>query len=139
MNNHQNKSDEVKDIRNRMKYEDGLLNTRTTLVLTFNGLMAIAAGVAESFLFWIVIVILIFDVFWFICSIEAYLFIKRLENILEMTPREQLPREEQEHIDFVNNFILTRMEIRFGPTVVIGIVMPLLLLLGWIGGIIWST
>ena len=38
----QQKQDKLKIIRKRVEYEDKLLNTRTTIVLTLNGLIAVA-------------------------------------------------------------------------------------------------
>lgn len=72
---------EVKQCRERCEYEDKLLNSRTGIVLTFNGLAAIAIGIstiALSVRILIAVVVIVIDALWLPCGIEGALYIKIL-------------------------------------------------------------
>jgi len=66
--NNQNLSKEK--IRNRIRYEDNLQNSRTSIFLVTNGLLLTAVGVSNNFVFKIVLTILggLVTVFWWMCS-----------------------------------------------------------------------
>jgi len=67
-------------LRRRVEYEDQLLNSRTGIVLTLNGLMAIAASMSLPVAARIVTatVIVIVNLLWIVCSIDAQHYIHGL-------------------------------------------------------------
>lgn len=62
---------DVEQFRHRVEYEDGLLNTRTNLVLTLNGLGAVAVGLAlpPQARLLIAALMIIIDVCWIVVQL----------------------------------------------------------------------
>ena len=124
--------EDLRIIRERMKYEDGLLNSRTDLVLTVNGLVAIAAVVDHTTNLWIfALIIVVIDFFWLWCSTEAWCFIHKLGSILkEKQYADSIPIDVRLHNKFTEHLL------RIGATATLGFIMPLLLILGWITALV---
>lgn len=68
----------------RLKYEDQLLNSRTSIVLMLNGLGAVAAGLGLPIggCLSIATVIMLIDILWIICARDALYFIGKLTKKL---------------------------------------------------------
>jgi hypothetical protein len=125
--------DDAEKFRERVKYEDELLNTRTNIVLTLNGLGAIAMGTAAdggslgSFyvpLSMSVLMIAI-DVLWIVCAFEAASFIRALTVEIHRSgaaPADEIFRQK----------FRAAGHVRLPPTRYIGIIMPILVLVGWV-------
>ena len=80
-------SEELEAIRDAMRYEDGLLNNRTALILTFNGLMAIATAFSGdkgiTLAKWLALIVFLLDVLWLLCALEAWCVIREFRKTLE--------------------------------------------------------
>ena len=118
-------------IRQRIKYEDQLLNDRTGIVLTVNGLVAIANVVGQSTVVSIYLpaTILFINVFWLLCAIEAWRFIRHLSVILRRHEG-SVPVDVKEHEVFLDGWGCFR-QVRLGPTITFGLVLPVVLCLAW--------
>jgi len=112
-------------IRKRIEYEDQLLNSRTSVVLTLNGLMAIAASLTIPPAARIAVagVIIIVDLLWIPCAFEAYGYIKVLT--MRLKDSAAAPIDERIRQDFLTK------RFRIGTTRFMSIIIPKLLLLGW--------
>jgi len=118
--------EEARNVRKRVKYEDQLLNSRTGIVLTFNGLMAVAAsfklpGLARSSL---VVVVIVINLLWFFCALDAYRCITELTKLLKDSPFASI--DEKIRQDF------QRDKLRIGTTRFMAIILPGLLVAGWL-------
>lgn len=117
-------------LRKRVEYEDQLLNSRTGIVLTLNGLMAVATSLnlpPRVSLIPAAVIILV-NIFWLPCALDAYNFIRDLtRRILET---ETAPMDEQIRREYVKD------RFRLSPTSFISIIVPGLLLAGWILGLV---
>lgn len=125
--------DDATSFRRRIEYEDGLLNNRMTIILILNTLaaMAVLKENPRPLLFVCVSsLMIIIDICWVLCAYEAFKFIQALIIRLKES-RDTAPPDEVFRWDVTSGFI-TRRIVPFGPTMVITIVLPLLLLFGWI-------
>lgn len=113
-------------LRKRVEYEDQLLNSRTSIVLTLNGLMAVAASltIAGAARLAVAGVIVIVNLLWIPCALEAYGYIRVLT--LRLKESAVAPIDEQIRQDFLAN------RFRVGMTRFMSIIIPGLLLVGWI-------
>jgi len=113
-------------LRKRVEYEDQLLNSRTSIVLTLNGLMAVAASLAIPCAARLAVagVIIIVNLLWIPCPVEAYGYIKVLT--LRLKDSAATPIDERMRQDFLAN------RFRIGTTRFMSIIIPGLLLFGWV-------
>jgi hypothetical protein len=112
-------------LRKRVEFEDQLLNSRTSIVLTLNGLMAVAVSMSGAFAARLVVagVIIIVDLLWISCAVDAYRYIKALTAGLRDSPA--APIDERMRQDLLSN------RFRVGTTMFMSIIIPGLLLVGW--------
>lgn len=125
-------AEEVIALRRRVEYEDQLLNSRTAIVLTLNGLMAVAAGLSLPEIARIItaVIIIFVDALWIVCSLDAQHYIHDLTariNLSEHTPIDETIRGE-----------LKKHWFRIGTTFFTSVVIPALLLVGWVLGLLMS-
>ena len=115
---------------NRREKEDGLLNTRTSLILITNSIAAVAVGITDSVIIVTIITIstVCIDALWVKCSFEASRFIGLLTYEIK---REKIPLPDE---DLWRDEIKGKRFIPWGPTTIIGKIIPVILLLAWIFG-----
>ena len=123
--------EDVKELRARVEYEDQLLNSRLNIVLTLNGLMAVAASFSLPTAVRILtaIIIIIVDTLWIVCSLDAQHFIHTLtKKILESgnAPISEVVRKNAQ-----------QNRLRLGSTRFMALVIPSLLLAGWVLSLIF--
>jgi hypothetical protein len=113
-------------LRKRVEYEDQLLNSRTSIVLALNGLMAVAASLTDACASRLAVagVIIIVNLFWIPCAFEAYGYIKMLT--IRLKDSTEIPIDESMRQDFLAN------RFRIGTTRFMSIIIPGLLLVGWV-------
>jgi hypothetical protein len=121
--------DQARLFRSRVEYEGQLLNDRTTIVLELNGLAALAvsfglAPVAKSILIALIVVI---DALWIVCAIDAGWLVRQLTD--RLADSAATPIDEQFRLR------VQKGRIRIGSTKFMSLVVPSLLLLGWIIGV----
>jgi hypothetical protein len=126
MNEKNLSQEDVKELRTRVEYEDQLLNSRLNIVLTLNGLMAVAASFSLPAAVRILtaIIIIIVDALWIVCSLDAQHFIYTLTTkILESgnAPIGEVVRKDAQ-----------QNRLRLGSTRFMTLVIPSLLLSGWV-------
>ena len=119
-------------LRKRVEYEDQLLNSRTGIVLTLNGLMAVAASMSLPVSAQIVTaaVIIIINALWIVCSLDAQHYINGLctrINESGSAPIDEKVRKE-----------LQEGRYRIGSTRFMSLFVPCLLLAGWLLGFLLS-
>ncbi|MCK4403825.1 MAG: hypothetical protein KAW02_01920 [candidate division Zixibacteria bacterium] len=123
------------------KYEDQLLYTRMNVVLTVNGLAAIAVGL-EGITPWcrlcIAIIVLIMNILWLLCSTEGADFIRTISRELKVQQLREFVPEEQLRIDFLKSRPLSQFMRKRNllPTTVMGYYIPCLVTLGWFLGLV---
>jgi len=119
-------------LRKRVEYEDQLLNSRTSIVLTLNGLMAVAAGLTIPCAARLAVagVIIIVNLLWIPCAVEAHGYIKvltlQLKRLLKTKGSQAIPIDECIRQEFLAN------RCRIGTTRFMSIIIPGLLLFGWV-------
>ncbi|MBI3417936.1 MAG: hypothetical protein HY043_21815 [Verrucomicrobia bacterium] len=125
--------EDAERFRHRVEYEDELLNARTTIVLELNGLAAIAVGLPlpQPTRLCIVIIMMIIDAVWISLAAEAAQFITKLSNKLREN-NDSAPSDE------VFRWQVVDQPGRIGPTKFFGVVMPLLLFLGWVFAVLYA-
>jgi len=115
--------DDIETLRTRAKYEDELLNSRTSIVLVFNGLLAAAANIAlfdpgiavGGFAF-------LFNVFWLPCAFQHGSYIGLLSRIIK----------KSDHAPIDERVRVKHQKWRpYGPTGFMTIIMPIFLTVGW--------
>ncbi len=109
-----------------MEYEDQLLNSRTAIVLTLNGLMAVAASFSLPAAVRILtaIIIIIVDALWIVCSLDAQHYINTLTKKIHesgMPPIDEVVRRDAQ-----------QYRLRLSSTRFMSLVIPSLLLAGWV-------
>jgi hypothetical protein len=119
-------------LRRRVEYEDQLLNSRTGIVLTLNGLMAIAASMSLPVAARIVTatVIVIVNLLWIVCSIDAQHYIHGLSARINESGRAPIDEKIRKE--------LQTGRFRIGSTRFMSEFVPGLLLAGWILGLLVS-
>jgi hypothetical protein len=117
--------EDIKTFRHRAKYEDGLLNARTNIVLVFNGLMAAAANLGFKSKAGVVLafVTLIINLFWLPCAHHHGKFMNHLGKI--MVKSSHKPIDEKVRFDLLGKRFVT-------PTTFMCWILPWLLAMGWI-------
>jgi hypothetical protein len=130
MSNGKLTKDEAKQFRRRIEYEDKLLNSRTNIVLTLNGLAAVAANFSQSIAvrLCISLVIMTVDALWLVCAVDARWLITKLT--------ERLKQSNETPADEVFRYKIQKGRTRISSTRFICIILPILLLLGWIFGLL---
>ncbi len=118
-------AEDIKELRSRQEYEDGLLNERTNIVLVFNGLMAAAAslGLHDPAAIAIAAVTLAIDVLWIPCSFQHGRYMKLLGGIIRDSPH--MPLSEKLRYEHQNKRLIR-------PTVFMSKILPVLLTIGWV-------
>lgn len=144
MTGQQYRPEDFQKFRDRIVYEDQMLNQRTGIVLTINGLVAIAnvIDLNNDTPILLPIAIFIINVFWLLCAIEAWRFIARLSQILR-NDQENVPVDVREHIAFTKNWLRFKLgqcslSLRLGPTKTLGLIVPLVLSLAWGTVVYWK-
>jgi hypothetical protein len=126
--------EDLQAIRERVKYEDEVLNNRTGIILTINGLVAIADVAGNSVGMGQVssMTILLINVAWLLCAVEAWRFIARLSKILRNAEAVDLSADIRLHTEFTHGWLrVFGIHLRIGPTATLGFVVPLLLVMAW--------
>ena len=119
---------DIETLRTRAKYEDKLLNSRTNIVLVFNGLLAAAANIASfgqgniPAVFGIAGFALLFNVLWLPCALQHGSYMGLLSRII----RESDHKPVDEKVRFEH-----QKKRLYGPTGFMTIIMPILLAVGW--------
>jgi hypothetical protein len=113
--------------RKRIEYEDALLNTRTSIVLTINGFAGVAASLSLPAFIRLVVagIIILIDVWWITRALEASRFISRLSGRLRESPN-TAPADEIFRWEVVDR------PKRIGTTKFVAVVIPLVLVVGWV-------
>ncbi len=122
----------IETLTKRIQYEDSVLNTRTGIVLTFNGLMAIAVSqnLPGCPKFIASLIVFILNLLWLTCSIEAWLVIRSLIRPIRKAKYKTI--DERIRLMVLNSYLRIGLKrLRIGPTKLFGVVMPLLLVVGW--------
>lgn len=117
-------------LRKRVEYEDHLLNSRTTIILTINGLMAVAASlpIPDAVRLALAGVIIFVNLLWIPCALEAHGYIKVLS--LRLKNSSATPIDGRIRQDFLAK------KRRVGTTKLMSIIIPMLLLVGWIVAVV---
>lgn len=118
--------DDIKRLRQRVEYEDDLLNTRTNIVLTLNGLMAVAASLSLPHPAQLVapLVIITIDILWIVCAFDARHFIHSLTAVIQDSGK--APIDEKLRKTFQTG------RFRIGSTRFLSVIIPTLLVIGWV-------
>lgn len=125
--------EEVLAFRHRVQYEDQLLNSQTTIVLTLNGLMAVAASLSlpTRARVTIAMIIILINALWIVCALDAQHFIRKLT--LKIKGSDYIP------VDEAFRYVVQRGRIRIGTTRFMCIVVPCLLTAGWVLGLLFAA
>ena len=125
--------EQVDTLRKRVEYEDQLLNSRTAIVLTLNGLMAIAASMSLPVASRIVTatVIVLVNALWIVCSLDTQHYIHGLTTRINESG--QAPIDEK-----IRKELQKRKRYRIGSTRFMSLFVPGLLLAGWLFGLLLS-
>jgi hypothetical protein len=119
----------------RVQYEDDLLNSRASVVLILNGLMAIAVAAAQSLpveariagaIFMVAI-----NVFWIPSALRARLYIKVLIKLIRQSP--YIPIEDQVRFEAL------KMRRWNCPINFMCLWVPVLFIAGWLMGILLAV
>jgi len=117
-------------IRSRIRLEDQLLNSRTTIFLATNGLWIAAVGLSKEIPLRVAIAALsiVVSVIWVVCGLQSRNVIRELtkRNLNESSEDEKIVRES-----------LWKPSWYTSPTDLLAIVLPRLFLLIWIFLIVW--
>jgi hypothetical protein len=117
---------DINEICIKRSSEDQLLNARTSIVLVFNGLMAVAAslGSAESYIsIFFGIVIIGFNFLWIPCAIQHGKYMSALTKII----RNSIFKPKSTEIR-----IMLQERRLYGPTIFMCYILPIMLFLSWI-------
>ncbi len=118
-------------LRKRIVEEDTLLSSRTTIFLISNGFLLNALGVANNPSLKIIICLLgaVIAFIWAITSHQSWRVITALhEYYHELFPDDEINKKVFEVIKWKSTFGKTI----FGPTELIALWLPLLILISWI-------
>jgi len=134
VSNREYSKEKIDLLRERVKYEDGVLNNRTSLILTFNALMAIAASIStlsHAAQVGLAAILLIVDILWLTCSLEAWLAIREWTKPIRESSHKPIDEEIRFHL--FNRFPkIWHRPLRIGPSFLFGLLLPLLLIVFWI-------
>ncbi len=123
---------EIEMLHECMKYEDQLLISRTGIVLTFNGLMAVAAAMklpAPAKVVTVMVIIIV-NALWLVCSRDANHLIKYYHDRINKSDQAPIC------VKIRNEYEEQRFRIR--STSFMSLYVPGLLLVGWILGFLLS-
>ena len=112
-------------IRERIKVEDNLFNSRPTIFLAINGIWVSAAGINSQADLPIVFNLLglAFSILWFICSMQSWRIIKKLnEDYIKSNNINPLE-------NIVDNCLCKIKWLR--PTEIIGLWLPISFIIAW--------
>ena len=129
-------AEDVTALRRRVEYEDQLLNSRTSVVLTLNGLIAVAASLSLPGYARLVtvLIIIIINLLWIVCSLDAQHFIHSLSAKIHESGQAPIDEKYRKEVQ--------KSRFRIGSTLFMSLIVPILLLGGWILGLvltIWLT
>ena len=126
-----NKS-EVEDFRERVKVEDGLLMSRSNIVIAINGLAAVAVTqpLPSLIRFVLGLAIVLIDARWIVCARQANLFIRAL-NDSQRDAEHASPSERFRHE--------VQSKFHISVTHFMSVEVPLFMLAAWLLGIIASV
>ena len=119
----------------RLRYEDSLLNSRASVVIILNGLMAIAVGTipylpAEARIAGAVFMVAI-NVFWLPSALRARRYIKVLIKLIRESPH--IPIEDEVR------FEVLKMRRWNCPINFMCLWVPLLYIAGWLMGVLLAV
>ena len=119
----------------RVQYEDNLLNSRASIVLILNGLMAIAVAATpylpmEARIAGAILMVAI-NVFWIPSALRARRYIKALIKLIKESP--QIPIEEE------IRFETLKMRRWNCPINFMCLWVPMLFIAGWVMGILLAA
>lgn len=127
---------ETEELIRRREYESHILNSRTNIILTLNGLgaVAVAAGTALPPLIrlWIAFLMLVINGLWIWCASGASGYGRDLSA--KIAESHWQPLSEQLH-----RMRFPKCKFRVRPTSILGSWIPVLLSVGWIVGILLMT
>jgi hypothetical protein len=151
-------SDEAKTswFRKRIEFEDGLLNSRTSVFLIVNSLWlaAIGIGIDQNLRLGVVVFGLIVSLIWLICSLQSFLVIRGLTKVYltliktggtfyaDDIVQNQLSRPKWIFVKNPNRLkgirrTLKRIRLWLRPTNLLAVWLPGLFLIAWIGLLLW--
>jgi len=120
---------DIETLRTRAKYEDGLLNARTNIVLVFNGLLAAAANIASirsgnvPAVLGTAVFALFFNILWLPCALQHGSYMGRLSRTIKKS--DHAPIDEKMRFEHQSKRL-------YGPTGFMTVIMPIALIIGWI-------
>lgn len=116
--------------RARIEFEDGLLNERVNVFLVLNGLGAGALGLSKEYTVQIMIAIVVIAVnllLW-LCTFQTVLVIRNLTSEYILSANDPIDDRVRQ--------TMKRWPRKIRPTYILGVWLPLVLLLGWLVGLI---
>lgn len=127
--------EDVVALRKRVEYEDQLLNSRTSIVLTLNGLMAVAVSLSlpAAARALVTLIIIIVNALWIVCSLDAQHYIHSLTARIHSSGRVPIDENVRSEVQ--------KGRFRIGSTRFMSLIVPSLLLTGWVIGlllVIWK-
>jgi len=117
--------------RARIEHEDNLLNQRTGLFLTANGLGAVAVGLntlAGAGLLLVAVATLV-NLFWLLCGIQNAMVLKSLTSSYIENADDAVDAIVRNSTDCIPVFL--------NPSSILGIYLPVAILAGWIFGFLY--
>lgn len=114
--------------RNRIEHEDALLNQRTGLFLTANGLGAVAMGIrtVDDAVSLFLAVVLIINAFWILCGLQSVLVLRRLTRTYVA--------QVDDRVDELVRDSTSWMPKPLNPSNLLGLFLPIVVFLGWLYG-----
>ena len=126
---------DICNLRKRIEYEDKLLNSRTSIVLAYNALMAFAFQNPQcltkytKITVWVTIILI--NVFWYMCAQDSRKYIYTLGNVIGASNKASLD-------ETIRRIVLFK-PFRVGTTQFMTRYLPLFLILGWTAAMIFSA
>ena len=118
-------------LRARIEHEDKLLNQRTAIFLTANGLGAVAIGLntLEKADILLVVVASVVNILWLLCGIQNVLVLKNLTT--------EYIQNSKDAIDAIVRKSTICIPLAFNPSNILGIYLPLVVLAAWLVGFVY--
>jgi len=112
--------------RNRIEYEDNLLNERINIFLVINGLGATAFSLADSYGVKLILTatIILVDMFLSICIMQTAIHIKNLTI--------EYMEDANDPIDMRVRYSLNWVPIFLKPTPILGLWLPIIITSSWL-------
>ena len=117
--------------RSRIEHEDNLLNQRTGLFLTANGLGAVAVGLGtfdQANLFFVVVATLV-NILWLLCGIQNVLVLNNLTTTYI--------ENAGDAVDDIVRESMRCIPVLLNPSNILGIFLPVVILFGWLTGVLY--